>query len=90
MTHEELREAVAQALEAADQTLRPRTEWRLAMADAALATVREALPGETRLDEAPLGLSNAEAGAWADGWNAAVVTWRAMLGASALGGPGHD
>jgi hypothetical protein len=43
MTREELREAVARAIDNADQTLRPLPEWRLALADAALAAVRDAL-----------------------------------------------
>ena len=81
MTPDELREAVARAIESADQTLRPLPEWRLAMADAALSTVREALQQPT--PEMLL--------AWARLQNdaSAIDDWRAMLAASALGG-GHE
>jgi hypothetical protein len=79
MTPDELREAVARAIEDADQTLRPLPEWRLAVADAALAVVREALrePTHKMLTASYFG-DNAQ------------EMWVAMLAASPLGGPGHE
>jgi hypothetical protein len=87
MTPAELREKVARAIESADQTLRPLPEWRLAMADAALAVVREAMREPTpemlkaaHREEDLCAIHNY------GGSPRVEDTWAIMLAASPLGG----
>lgn len=91
MTPDELSEAVARALVEEDQYLRGMDEWSLAMADAALAVVREALrePMPEMLkaahhEEDQCAIHNY------GGSPRVEDIWRVMFDKSALGGPGHE
>lgn len=95
MTPDKLREAVARAISAShfkwERDVEPEV-WDVHrhMADAALRVVREALrePSEAMLTAGLSPLWNMS-GSEPQGEDA-TETWRAMLAASALGGPGHE
>lgn len=83
MTYEELREAVAEAIDGAASSAN-----YFAQADAALATVREALREPSEEMQRAAGRRLVRAPRADDTIYAA--TWRTMLAASPLGGPGHE
>ena len=94
MTYDELREAVARAMNEAALKARtenpdiPDEEYDAVQADAALATVYEALREPSEEMQRAAGRRLAWAPRADDTLYAAA--WRTMLAASPLGGPGHE